>query len=117
VHEAGKDVWLHSCGKIEAILDDLIEMGVDVLNPVQPECMDIYRLKDKYGSRITFWGGISTQQTLPYGTPDEVRAEVDRVVTTMSRGGGYITSPAQDLQADVPLENVLALIEQARSYA
>lgn len=116
VHQAGKDVWLHSCGNIEAILGDLIEMGVDVLNPVQPECMDIHRLKDQYGREITFWGGISTQQTLPYGTPDEVRAEVDEVVSYMSRGGGYITSPAQEIQSDVPVENVLALIDQARAY-
>jgi uroporphyrinogen decarboxylase len=117
VHEAGKDVWLHSCGNIEAILDDLVEMGLDVLNPVQPECMDIYRLKDTYGSRLTFWGGISTQQTLPYGTPDEVRAEVARVVGVMRRGGGYITAPAQYIQNDVPVENMLALVEGARAYA
>ena len=117
VHEAGKDVWLHSCGNMEAILDDLVEMGLDVLNPVQPECMDIYRLKDRYGPQLTFWGGISTQQTLPYGTPDELRAEIDRVVGYMSQGGGYITAPAQYIQTDVPLENMLALIEQARSHA
>ena len=116
VHDAGKDVWLHSCGNIEAILDDLVEMGLDVLNPVQPECMDVYALKDRYRADLTFWGGISTQQTLPYGTPDEVRAEVDQVVGTMRRGGGYITSPAQEIQSDVPLENMLALIEQAQSY-
>jgi uroporphyrinogen decarboxylase len=91
-------------------------MGLDVLNPVQPECMDVYALKDRYRADLTFWGGISTQQTLPYGTPDEVRAEVDQVVSTMSRGGGYITSPAQEIQSDVPLENMLALIEQAQSY-
>ena len=117
IHEAGKDVWLHSCGNIEAILDDLVEMGLDVLNPVQPECMDIYKLKDQYGARLSFWGGISTQQTLPYGTPVEVRAEIDQVVAYMSEGGGYITAPAQYIQTDVPLENMLALIEQARSYA
>ena len=117
IHEAGKDVWLHWCGNMEAILDDLVEMGLDVLNPVQPECMDIYGLKDKYGDKLTFWGGISTQQTLPYGTPDEVRAEIDRVVAYMSQGGGYITAPAQYIQADVPVENILALFEQARSYA
>ena len=116
VKAAGKDVWLHSCGNIEAILDDLVEMGLDVLNPVQPECMDIYRLKDRYGTDLTFWGGISTQQTLPYGTPDEVRAEVAEVVSYMSQGGGYITSPAQEIQTDVPVANVMALMDQARSY-
>ena len=69
------DVWVHSCGNIQRILPDLAEMGVDALNPVQPECMDIYELKEKHGDKITFWGGISTQQTLPYGTPEEVVAE------------------------------------------
>ena len=116
VHSAGKDVWLHSCGNIEALLEDLIEIGVDVLNPVQPECMDIYHLKDTYGDQITFWGGISTQQTLPYGTPDQVVAEVDQVVSYMSRGGGYITSLAQEIQTDVPVENVIALLERAKAH-
>ena len=117
VHDAGKDVWLHSCGDIQSILPDLIEIGVDVLNPVQPECMDIRKLKDEFGSRITFWGGISTQRTLPYGTPEEVRAEVRQVVAYMSKGGGYITSPAQEIQTDVPVENMLALIDQAQRHA
>ncbi|NLS79801.1 MAG: hypothetical protein GXY76_21350 [Chloroflexi bacterium] len=117
VHAEGKDVWLHSCGNIEAILPDLIEIGVDVLNPVQPECMDIYRLKERYGGKLTFWGGISTQQTLPFGTPAQVRAEVREVVSRMGRGGGYITSPAQAIQSDVPIANMLALIEEARAHA
>lgn len=112
----GKDVWIHSCGNVEAIIGDLIEMGVDVLNPVQPECMDIKRLKETYGSKLTFWGGISTQRTLPYGTPDEVTEEVGEVVSLMSQGGGYITSPAQEIQNDVPLENMLALIEAAKKF-
>ena len=114
---AGKDVWIHSCGNIEQIIPDLLDMGVDVLNPLQPEVMDIYRIKKKYGDRLTFWGGISTQKTLPYGTPDEVRQEVRQVVAAMSRGGGYITSPAQDIQSDVPFENILALIKEVRLFA
>ena len=116
IKSVGKDVWIHSCGNIEAIIGPMIEMGVDVLNPVQPECMDIYRLKDTYGHKVTFWGGISTQQTLPYGKPEEVQAEVAKVVNYMSKGGGYITSPAQEIQNDVPLENMLALIESAKSF-
>lgn len=110
------DVWIHSCGNIEAIIGDLIDMGVDVLNPVQPECMNIEHLKKTYGKGITFWGGISTQQTLPYGTPEEVTEEVSDVVKLMSAGGGYITSPAQEIQNDVPLQNMLALIEAAKKY-
>ncbi|NJD01804.1 MAG: hypothetical protein FIA99_04230 [Ruminiclostridium sp.] len=114
IKKYGKDVWIHSCGDIEPIIPDLIEMGVDVLNPIQPECMDIYKLKEKYGDRLAFWGGISTQNVLPYGTPYEVMEETKAVVAAMSKGGGYIASPAQEIQDDVPVENVLALIEQLK---
>lgn len=114
VHEYGKDVWVHSCGDVEVIIPRLIEMGLDVLNPVQPECMDIVRLKENYGEKLAFWGGISTQQTLPYGTPEEVKKEARRVRGIMAENGGYILSPSQDIQRDVPLENIMALLEVAR---
>jgi uroporphyrinogen decarboxylase len=114
IHSYGKDVWIHSCGKIDVLIPRLIEMGVDVLNPVQPECMDIRALKEEYGDRLTFWGGISTQYTLPFGTPEEVKAEARKVRDMMSRNGGYILSPAQDIQGDVPFENIMALLEVAR---
>jgi len=116
IKRAGKDIWIHSCGDIAAILPDLAEMGVDVLNPIQPECMDIYALKDTYGNKLSFWGGISTQRTLPNGTPQEVREETRRVVNYLSKNGGYIVSPAQEIQLDVPLENVFALIDTAMEY-
>ena len=96
---------------------DLTEMGVDALNPVQPECMDIYKLKENHGDKITFWGGISTQQTLPYGTPDDVVAETRRVTDALSQNGGYIIAPSQEIQSDVPFENLSALIDTAASYA
>ena len=114
VHACGKDVWVHSCGNVEAIIPSLIDMGLDVLNPVQPEAMDIRRLKTDFGDRLAFWGGISTQQTLPYGTPDEVKDEARRVRDMMSSGGGYIFAPAQSIQGDVPVANVVALLEVAR---
>jgi uroporphyrinogen decarboxylase len=114
VHAYGKDVWLHSCGNVARLLPSLIEMQLEVLNPVQPEAMDIAALKREYGDRIAFWGGISTQQTLPYGTPDDVRAEARAVRNLLSQGGGYIFSPAQSIQSDVPVENILALLEVAR---
>jgi len=117
VHSYGKDVWLHSCGNIEAIIPSLIEIGLDVLNPVQPEAMDLRMLKEKCGDDLCFWGGISTQQTLPYGTPEEVKAETRAVRDLMSKNGGYILSPAQSIQDDVPVENVLALLEAARERA
>jgi len=114
VHSYGKDVWVHSCGCVEKIIPSLIEMGLDVLNPVQPEAMDIARLKRDYGKRLTFWGGLSTQKTLPYGTPDAVRAEARDIKRLMGTGGGYIFAPAQEIQADVPAANMLALIEAAK---
>jgi uroporphyrinogen decarboxylase len=114
IRAAGKVALLHSCGNIRAVLPDVAEMGVQVLNPVQPECMDTGALKDELGDRLCFWGGVSTQQTLPYGTPDEVRAETRAVAARLGKGGGYILSPAQALQEDVPLENILAMIEVAQ---
>jgi len=114
VHSYGKDVWVHSCGCINAIIPQLVDMGLDVLNPVQPECMDIAELKRLYGDKLAFWGGISTQKTMPFGTPDEVRAEAREVRRLMSKGGGYIFSPAQAIQEDVPVQNVIALIETAK---
>ena len=113
IREAGLDVWVHSCGNIRQIIPDLIEMGVDVLNPVQPECMDIFDLKDKFGDRMTFWGGISTQKTLPFGTREDVEAETRRVTAYMSQNGGYLLAAAQGIQADVPLENICHLIDVA----
>jgi uroporphyrinogen decarboxylase len=78
--------------------------------------MDLEFLKNKYGDHISFYGGISTQKTLPYGTPGEVRAEVRRVVELMSRDGGYLTSPSQSIQIDVSYENLKALIDTAGEY-
>jgi uroporphyrinogen decarboxylase len=114
IHSHGKDVWVHSCGNVEKIIPSLIEMGLDVLNPVQPEAMDLATLKQQYGDKLTFWGGISTQKALPYGTPAEVTAETCRVRDLMSHNGGYILAPAQEIQGDVPAANILALIETAK---
>ena len=116
IKKYGKDVFVHSCGNIEKIMDDLVEIGVQALNPVQPECMDIYALKTKYGDKITFFGGISTQQTLPYGTPEQVESEMVKVINAMSVNGGYIIAPSQEIQPNVPYDNLIALIETARTY-
>jgi uroporphyrinogen decarboxylase len=114
IREAGKYAFLHSCGNIVAVLPEVVEMGVQVLNPAQPECMDIGRLKDEFGARLTFWGGVSTQRTLPYGTPEQVRAETREVAARLGKGGGYILAPAQGVQGDVPVENIVAMIEVAQ---
>ena len=114
VHSYGRDVWVHSCGDVSVLIPRLVEMGLDVLNPVQPECMDIKRLKADHGDKLAFWGAISTQKTLPFGTPEEVKAEARRIRDLLSDGGGYIFSPSQSIQGDVPVENIQALLEVAR---
>ncbi len=116
IKKGGKHVFIHSCGNIIKVLDDLVELGVDVINPVQPECMDLTFLKQTYGKYFTFWGGISTQKTLPYGTPEEVRRETESIIKLMSENGGYITCSSQEIQTDVPYENLKALIETARYF-
>jgi len=117
IRKYGKDVFVHSCGNIVRVMDDLVEIGLQGLNPVQPECMDLKLLKENYGDSITFYGGISTQRTLPYGTPEDVIRETNEVVELMSKGGGYITAPSQEIQEDVPYENLIALIETAKKWA
>jgi len=113
--ETGKHVFIHSCGAVQELFDDLIEVGVEVFNPFQPEVMDIAAVKRRYGDRLSFYGGVSTQRTLPEGTPEEVRAEVRGLLREMGRGGGYILAPAHDVQRDVPLGNLLALVEEVKS--
>ncbi len=115
IKKYGKNVFVHSCGNITRIMEDLAELGVECLNPIQPECMDIYRLKEQYGSKMAFYGGISTQRVLPFGTPAEVEAETRRVVQAMSKNGGFITAPSQEIQEDVPYENLCALIRAAQA--
>jgi uroporphyrinogen decarboxylase len=113
VHEADKYVLTHCCGSIEAIIPDLIEIGLDVYQSVQPEARDNnpYELKRKYGGRITFWGGLGSQSTIPFGAPGEIRAEVDRLCREMGRGGGYVLAPAKALQPGTPMENAAAVVE------
>ena len=110
VQEAGKYVFIHSCGDVDELFDDLIEIGVNCFNPFQPEVMDIYTLMERYRGRLCFHGGLSTQKTLPYGTVETVQAETRRLVK-IGRKGGYIFAPAHDVEGDVALENMLAFIE------
>lgn len=100
----------HSDGNIESIIPDLIEIGLDVLNPVQPACMDPIKLKRQYGDKLSFWGTIDQQHTLPFGTPDDVRREVLDRLATVGRGGGLILAPTHHIQLDTPLENFWAMI-------
>ena len=115
VKAAGRRVFIHCCGKIDEIFPDLIECGVDVFNPFQPEVMDVQEVKRRYGRDLTFFGGISTQKTLPYGTVSQVRDEVRRLIDTIGRDGGYIAAPAHDVPRDARPENVAALLDVLRN--
>jgi uroporphyrinogen decarboxylase len=108
--DAGLPVAMHSCGAITEFIPTLIELGLDILNPVQP-CMDQKLLKKEYGKDLTFWGGIDTQVLLPFGTRAEVKKGTLEVMETLGRGGGLIVAPSQEIMNDVPLDNVIAMIE------
>jgi len=115
-HAASRAAMLHSCGAIAPLVPDFIECGLDILHPIQPEAVDIFALKRRYGRDITFCGGISTQKTLPYGSPAEVKEEVRRALEVMAKGGGYILEPGITIQADVPPQNVVALVEARNEF-
>jgi uroporphyrinogen decarboxylase len=111
-------LMFHSCGSIVDILPDLIETGVQIINPVQVTArgMDPAFLKREFGRDLVFWGGTDSQKTLPFGTAEEVRAMVARLIDTFGPGGGFVFSSCHNIQPDVPLENVLAMFAQAREH-
>jgi uroporphyrinogen decarboxylase len=113
VRNAGKYQFIHSCGDVDELFGDLIDIGLNCFNPFQPEVMDIHVLHQQYKGRLTFWGGLSIQKTLPFGTVADVRAESARLLE-MGRQGGYIFSPSHAVEGDAPLENILAFIEMAQ---
>jgi uroporphyrinogen decarboxylase len=110
VHASGKYVFIHSCGDVDELFDDLIGIGLNCFNPFQPEAMDVAGLMERYRGRLAFHGGLSTQHTLPFGTVEDVRAETRRLLQ-MGAQGGYIFAPAHDVEGDVPLENMVAFME------
>jgi uroporphyrinogen decarboxylase len=113
--KSGKAVFIHSCGKVQSLFPELIELGLDVFNPFQPEVMDPYEIKKQFGSQLCFYGGVSVQKLLPYGTPGEIRAEVKRLMQEVGCGGGFIVAPSHDMPGDIPLENLLAFIDTVRA--
>ena len=104
-------VYYHSDGNVMTIVPDLLEAGVDILDPVQPECMDLGQLVKDYGDCLLYWGTLGTQTTMPFGRPQDVKAAVRRAVETVGRGGGLVIAPTHVLEPDVPWENIMALAE------
>jgi uroporphyrinogen decarboxylase len=107
-------VAYHTDGDVRTVIPELIEIGIDVLNPVQPACMDPAALKREYGDRLLFWGSLDEQRTLPFGTPGEVAAEVRERIRTIGAGGGLILGPTHHVQLDTPLENFWAMVDTIR---
>jgi len=118
VKRFGKPVVYHSCGSVYALVPDLIDIGIDALNPIQVSAahMDTARLKREFGRDLAFWGGIDNQKTLPFGTPDDVRREVKRRIDDLAEGGGYVLCAAHNIQHDVPPANVAAMYDAALEY-
>jgi len=103
---------IHSDGKIDSIIPDLIDIGIDILNPLQPECMDPAEIKRKFGNNLSFWGGVGTQTTMPFGTSGEVRKTVRSLINTVGAGGGLLVAPTHIVEPEVPWENIIALAEE-----
>ena len=119
IHEqADVRILLHSCGAVFPLIEDLIDAGVDILNPVQVRAagMDPRRLKDAFGNRLVFWGGIDVQHVLPRGTAGEISEAVRQVTDALAPGGGFVLAPAHNIQEDTPAQNVVGMWEAFRRH-
>jgi len=119
IHRRGRKVFYHTDGSAPEIVDRLVGMGIDVLNPIQYVCpgMERERLKALYGGKVVFHGAVENQRVLPFGTPAEVKRETRECIRILGAGGGYIVAPCHNLQPDTPTENILAMYEAAAEYA
>ena len=113
IKSKGKYVFIHSCGCVDELFDDLIDIGLDCFNPFQPEVMDTRFLLKKYHKKLSFWGGLSIQKTLPFGTISEVKNET-RMLINAGKKGGYFLSPSHAVEGDTPIENIITFIEEAK---
>lgn len=115
---SGVKILYHTCGSVDEFIDDLVEVGVDILNPVQSSAkgMDTRELKKRFGHKICFWGGIDTQNVLPFGTPDTVKDEVKRRLDDLKKGGGYVAAAVHNIRPEVPPENIEAMIAAVKEY-
>ncbi|MGI5930728.1 MAG: uroporphyrinogen decarboxylase family protein [Pseudoflavonifractor sp.] len=109
-------VFYHSCGFVEPLIPHLIEAGIDVLNPIQPECMDFEEIFEKYGDQVAFHGTVGTQSVMPFGTPEEVKAVVKKNLDIAGPKGGLFVAPTHLLEPEVPWENIRAYVEVCREY-
>jgi uroporphyrinogen-III decarboxylase len=111
--------FIHSCGSIQPLIPDIIEAGFDILNPVQTSAANMQPadLKARFGRQVTFWGGgVDTQSTLPFGTPEEVATQVRERLEVFGKGGGFVFNPIHNVQASVPVENLLTMYQTVRDY-
>jgi uroporphyrinogen decarboxylase len=109
-------VALHSDGKVDEIIPDLIEIGIDVLNPLQPETLDQAAIKREFGKDLAFWGGVGTQTTMPFGSAAEVREVVRHLIATVGKGGGLLIAPTHLVEPEVPWENIMAFIDAVAEF-
>ena len=116
--DMGLITFYHSCGGLFPVVEDFIEMRLDILNPIQPKAADMEpeKLQASFGDRLAFHGGIDEQELLPGGSPEDVREEVERVISILGDDGGYIVCPAHAIQPDTPPENVMAIYDTAQAY-
>ncbi|MEE8324047.1 MAG: uroporphyrinogen decarboxylase family protein, partial [Candidatus Humimicrobiaceae bacterium] len=112
----GLKIAYHTDGSVYPIIDDLLEIGLDILNPIQPKSMDPYLIKKKYGKDLTLWGTIDIQETLPFGSTEDVEKEVRERIKGLAPGGGFIISPTHHVQIDTPLENFFTFWDTAEKY-
>lgn len=109
-------ICYHSCGNLSAVVDELIEIGLDVLNPIQPLAMNPAEFKKRFGKNITMYGAMDIQNILPFGTAGEVRSEVKKLISDCAEGGGFILSPAHHIQSETPIENIEAFYQAAKDF-